>query len=189
MKSISTPEEKIESLEEQIHYLIQHRERLKNDIDRLESRLQKIGDKLEGIVVTEGEDAGVVLLSTDAPCRYEAGCDVPIYGLAYFSPLGEALMEVYQISRSKGGIGGGEWDVERTQGRLVKVQYDVGCKDADQYCAKLRAAGWKIWSLASDGKRVTEVFYLPYTNTNHGQALPCLPNDEMTSPRPTPSHD
>ena len=60
---------KLDSAEDQIRHMIQHRERLKNDIDSLESRLQKISDAMENIVVTKGEDAGVVLLSTDAPCR------------------------------------------------------------------------------------------------------------------------
>lgn len=80
--------------------------------------------------------------------------------------------------QGKGEIGGGEWDVERTQGRLVKIQYDVGCRAADQYCDKLRKEGWKAWAISSDGKKVIEVFYLPYTNTNHGQALPSQPNDQ-----------
>ena len=85
----------------QILHMIQHRERLKNNIDRLESRLQKISDAMGNIVVTEGEDAGVVLLSTDAPCRYEAGSNVAIYDLLYFSPLGEALMEVYHLASQR----------------------------------------------------------------------------------------
>lgn len=49
-----------------------------------------------------------------------------------------------------------DWDVERTHGRLCKVQYDVGCTEADQYCDQLRKEGWKAWSVSSDGKRVTE---------------------------------
>ena len=78
--------------------------------------------------------------------------------------------------------GSGDWDVERTHGRLCKVQYDVGCKEADEYCDKLRADGWKAWSVSSDGKRVTEVFYLPYTNTAHERQLPS--QNEPTHPRP-----
>lgn len=86
-----------------------------------------------------------------------------------------------------GIIGGGEWDVERTNGRLAKVQYDTGCREAEQYCAKLRAERWQAWSIASDGKKVTEVFYLPYTNTNHGQALPSLPNADVMASLPRAS--
>lgn len=66
---------------------------------RLKARLKQASAKLEEVVVTEGDDAGVVLLSSDAPARYEAGSDVPIYGLAYFSPLGEALMELCGMLR------------------------------------------------------------------------------------------
>ena len=68
--------------------------------------------------------------------------------------------------------GSGDWDVERTHGRLCKVQYDVGCTEADKYCDQLRKEGWKAWSVSSDGKRVTEVFYLRYTNTAHERQLP-----------------
>lgn len=73
-----------------------------------------------------------------------------------------------------GIIGGGEWDIERTHGRLAKVQYDIGCKDAEEYAGKLRKEGWKSWSLEVNGTRVTEVMHLPYTNTAHQNALPCL---------------
>jgi len=94
-----TPEQKIAARDEQIRHLICHRERLKNDIDRLEARLQKIGDAMEKVIVTEGEDAGVVLLSNDAPTTWNEGLGVAVYDLQYFSPLGAALMALYQISR------------------------------------------------------------------------------------------
>jgi hypothetical protein len=77
------------------------------------------------------------------------------------------------------GIRGGNWDVQRTHGRLAKVEYDAWSEEAKSYCAKLRAQGWKTWSIASDGRRITEVFYLPYTNTNHGQDLPSRPNADV----------
>lgn len=82
--------------------------------------------------------------------------------------------------------GSGDWDVERTHGRLCKVQYDVGCKEADEYCDKLRADGWKAWSVSSDGKRVTEVFYLPYTNTAHERQLPSQNAPDQATARRKP---
>jgi len=122
-----TPEEKIAALEEQIRHMIQHRERLKNDIGRLESRLQKISDTMENIVVTEGEDAGVVLLSTEAPCRYEAGSNVAIYGLPYFSPLGESLMEVYHLASQREAAGTAD---EKPDGQAENAEPIHGEKNA-----------------------------------------------------------
>lgn len=70
--------------------------------------------------------------------------------------------------------GSGSWDVDRTHGRLVKITYHIGCKDAEEYAGKLRKEGWKAWSLEVNGNRVAEVMHLPYTNTAHQKALPCL---------------
>jgi len=68
----------------------------------------------------------------------------------------------------------GSWELERTHGRLVKCIYENGCAEAEEYLRKLRADGWKAWSLSSDGKRITEVLTLPYTNTAHEKLLPAL---------------
>ena len=114
-----------------------------------------------------------------------AGCPVVPCSACGGSGLGNPIYrpEVDKTQRDRcytcqgSGIIGGEWDVERTHGRLTKVQYDIGCLEAEQYCAKLRSEGWRAWSIASDAKKITEVFYLPYTNTNQGQSLPSLPNE------------
>lgn len=63
-------------------------------------RLQDIRKKLEGIVCTEGCDEGVVLLSQDGPCHDEVidGKTVSVYNHQYFSPLGDALIELYKMT-------------------------------------------------------------------------------------------
>jgi hypothetical protein len=71
----------------------------KERIEELEEKLKQISSKLESIVVTDGCDAGCVLLSDDAPTHYVEG--IMVYDLDYFSPLGEALMEVYKLCNAK----------------------------------------------------------------------------------------
>lgn len=64
------------------------------------ARLREIRSKLESIVCTEGEDSGVVLLSYDGPTHTEIinGRPVQVYDHEYFSPLGDALMELYKLT-------------------------------------------------------------------------------------------
>ena len=68
-------------------------------IQAADARMQEIRAKLESIVCTEGEDAGVVLLSQDGPTHTEIvnGQPVQVYDHEYFSPLGDALMELYGL--------------------------------------------------------------------------------------------
>lgn len=60
--------------------------------------LGEIADNLKEIVCTEGEDKGVVLLAQEAPTHIEkiGGRNVTVYDLEHFSPLGEALIAVYE---------------------------------------------------------------------------------------------
>lgn len=51
-------------------------------------------DCLKRIVCTEEPDAGVVLLSNDGPCTFHEGVG-QVYDHEYFSPLGDALMELH----------------------------------------------------------------------------------------------
>lgn len=69
--------------------------------DDLYARFNAIKAKVEEIVCTKGEDAGVVMLSNDAPATRVEGFDHPVYDLEYFSPLGEALIEVYKLAGGK----------------------------------------------------------------------------------------
>jgi len=56
---------------------------------------------LETIVCTEGEDAGVILLSSDSPCHPEPDPRDPsktmqVYDHYNFSPLGDALVSLHK---------------------------------------------------------------------------------------------
>jgi hypothetical protein len=53
--------------------------------------------KLEEIVVHEGEDAGVILLSNEAPSHYDKELKANVYELEYFTPLGSALVELHKM--------------------------------------------------------------------------------------------
>lgn len=68
----------------------------KTENRRLRRTIEAVRSKLEDIVCTEGEDAGVVLLSTEAPYEPERVNGIPVYQLEYFTPLGEALMDLYK---------------------------------------------------------------------------------------------
>ena len=63
-----------------------------SDLNFAIARCQQL---LRAIVVTEGSDAGVVLLSQDAPCHYDLAMGCEVYELDHFSPLGEALIELW----------------------------------------------------------------------------------------------
>ena len=53
---------------------------------------------IQEIVCTEGEDAGVVLLSQEAPSTYDKERKCHVYELKYFSPLGNALMRLWKLA-------------------------------------------------------------------------------------------
>ena len=82
-----------------------HVEALCHQIDELENRWHKanqrikaIREDLEEIVCTEGEDAGVVLLSDDGITHVEEieGRKVTVYDNPYFSDLGAALIPAHE---------------------------------------------------------------------------------------------
>jgi hypothetical protein len=68
--------------------------------ERLEFKLAAVRAKLEEIVCTEGCDAGVVMLSQDGPTHPEVikGVALQVYDHEYFSPLGDALIEVWKMT-------------------------------------------------------------------------------------------
>lgn len=57
--------------------------------------------KLQEIVCTEDPDKGVVLLSQDGPCHTEVwgGKPVQVYDHEHFSPLGDALIELWELAQ------------------------------------------------------------------------------------------
>lgn len=60
-------------------------------------KLQVIRSKLEEIVCTEGCDRGVVLLSQEGSTHYDPELKVNVYDHENFSPLGDALIELYDL--------------------------------------------------------------------------------------------
>ena len=59
---------------------------------------------LEEIVVTEGIDKGVVLLSDYGTTHKETNADgeeIKVYDLEYFSPLGNALIRLYHMLKEE----------------------------------------------------------------------------------------
>ena len=68
---------------------------------KLAERLNAAAVMLEEIVCTVGDDAGVVMLSTDGPCHPEPdpnnpGHTIQVYNHDYFSPLGDALIALHK---------------------------------------------------------------------------------------------
>jgi hypothetical protein len=71
---------------------------LASELHEARQAIAAIRAKLEKIVVTEGEDAGVVLLSQDAPKQWDVELHASVYDLEYFTPLGEALMAAWKMT-------------------------------------------------------------------------------------------
>lgn len=73
--------------------------RLRAENADLRERLAGAAAQLKKIVETDGEDAGVIYLSNDSPTHTEVRgeYEIQVYDHAYFSPLGDALIELYQI--------------------------------------------------------------------------------------------
>jgi hypothetical protein len=53
-------------------------------------------DRLGKIVCTEGDDKGVVLLSSDGPTKHDPKVNGQVYIHEHFSPLGDALIEAFE---------------------------------------------------------------------------------------------
>ena len=53
------------------------------------------------IVCTEPPDDGVILLSEESPCHPDPVTGIATYDHAHFSPLGDALIELWSILNSK----------------------------------------------------------------------------------------
>lgn len=62
------------------------------------ARLAKIREKLEDVVCTKSPDTGLVLLSVDGPTTYDPRLGIQVYVHEYFSPLGDALIELYELA-------------------------------------------------------------------------------------------
>lgn len=79
-------------------YIVAHKcDDKQGEIARLNATLDSIRQKLQEIVCTEGCDRGVVMLSQDGPTHYDAEAKCQVYDHENFSPLGDALIELYDM--------------------------------------------------------------------------------------------
>ena len=69
-------------------------------MSHLKAKLVCIRKALEEIVCVVPPDDGVILLSQDGPTHIEVieGREVTVYNHEHFSPLGDALMEVWKMT-------------------------------------------------------------------------------------------
>lgn len=65
----------------------------------LRERLAKIRDALAEIVISDGDDAGVVILDGHSTCHYDPELNCQVYDHEYFSPLGEALVGLAKLAQ------------------------------------------------------------------------------------------
>lgn len=70
-------------------------------VDALRRQLSAVRDALDKIVVTEGQDAGVILLSAESPIHYDAKRKCQVYEYENFSPLGDALIALSKLITGK----------------------------------------------------------------------------------------
>lgn len=72
-------------------------------VQDLEVRLAKVAALLEAVVCTVGIDKGIILLSDDGPTHPEVhdGKTIQVYDHAYFSPLGDALIEAWELAKGE----------------------------------------------------------------------------------------
>lgn len=69
--------------------------RIEEENNLLEFKISSAIEQLKKIVCCEGCDAGVVYLDNDGPTYYDEETKCETYKHTYFSPLGDALIELY----------------------------------------------------------------------------------------------
>lgn len=77
------------------------------EVSRLTNQIAAIREQLETIVCTEGIDAGVVLLSHDGPTHFDPAVNMQVYDHEYFSPLGDALIALHDLTTPAENVGKG----------------------------------------------------------------------------------
>lgn len=75
------------------------------EVDRLKRQLRAIRQALDEIVISKGEDAGVVLLSPESRQTWNADRQCHQYEHDYFSPLGYALVALAKLASEEGESG------------------------------------------------------------------------------------
>ena len=67
-------------------------------VDDLRRRLSAIKERLSEIVVSQGEDAGVILLSDESPTHWDQEAKCQVYDYQNFSLLGDALVGLAKLA-------------------------------------------------------------------------------------------
>ena len=70
-------------------------------LDGAKRKLLAIRQAINKIVVTEGCDAGVILLSDESPTHFDPKAECQVYDHENFSPLGDALVALAKLAHSE----------------------------------------------------------------------------------------
>jgi len=71
-------------------------------VDVLRRGISEIHERLAEIVISEGEDAGCILLSSESPTHYDREHECHVYGHPNFSILGDALVRLARFTAELG---------------------------------------------------------------------------------------
>ena len=64
-------------------------------LESLKKIVSNAKDRLDEIVVTSGEDRGVILMSSESPMHYDKDLKCHVYDVENFSDLGNALVKLF----------------------------------------------------------------------------------------------
>ena len=67
--------------------------------EALQKQVRDIREAIDKIVVSEGIDAGVILLSDESPTHFDKDVNCQVYEYEYFSPLGDALVALAKLAK------------------------------------------------------------------------------------------
>jgi len=67
-------------------------------IDELENKIAVMRSAIEQIVCTHEDDRGVILLSSESPCSFDAMRNGWVYEHEHFSELGEAMVSLWKMT-------------------------------------------------------------------------------------------
>jgi hypothetical protein len=103
---------------------------------KLVARVREYTDRLGEAVISEGEDSGVIMLSHDAPTKYDATLGCHVYLHDHFSPLGDHLVRLHR-------------DMVETVGsdEDVRLQRNVAIRHLAAWCVAVEVNGtsWDDW--------------------------------------------
>lgn len=69
------------------------------ELNKYGHALMEIRSKIEEAVCTEGCDKGVVMLDHQGTTHYDKELKVNVYDHEYFSPLGDALIAIHDLTK------------------------------------------------------------------------------------------